>query len=231
MISYHHINPLRSILLLTSILLGVQCIFGQSALQEFKKILNVYSQEGTNLQYRLSYAHFEGKSKSANDTMSVLLTQNGGNYLMKASTFEWLKEGSKLLWVDHEKQQMVLQNANANVGSFTLDQLEQMIQNEGYQLVAHLLNKGTKVLRLSDPESPEQSIEIIYDPKTYFIFRTVIQSVDDEEGESNTKLVISYQDYQIKKGAFPWSMKNYFSESSKQRQINKRYRNYSLQVL
>lgn len=231
MLHTHLIHIKRSRLGFILLLLGTNMLLGQSALQEFKKIVDNYRREGVNLEYRLRYAYFAGKAKLPSDTVSIAFTQNGNNYRMKAKDFEWLKEGNRLLWVDHENQQMVLQNAKANAGSFTLDQLEQMIVQEGFQISGHWQNKGLKLLRLSNPDAPGQSIEMAYDPKTYFIFQTVIQNEDPESAANNSRLVISYQDYQLKKGGFTWSMKQYFIEAGKQRQVSKRYRAYALQVI
>ncbi len=208
-------------------------LYGQTALQELKHILEQYRKDKVNLDYRLTYAYYTGKTQVPTDTISMWLTQNGADYHLKAKGFEWIKEGDQLLWVDHEKHEMVLQSteqATANA-SHSLDQLEKMALSGEYKMGKYTNGKGDKNIVLTHEEDPDTNLEITYDPKTFFILRTVAHYPNEDEPTQNVKVVTLYRNYKLQAGIFVKRLKNYLSLTGKQYKVTKRYSRYVLQVI
>lgn len=204
------------------LLLGIpRELQAQRGAQELQKIVQFYRQAGKNLSFVVHYAYFENNRPKAVDTLSVRFTQNGTNYHMRGPDFEWLKVGPEILWVDHSLNQMILQkpgtdaensSAKATIGP---EQIAQMVQDQGLSVQAYQMARNQAGLRISDPANPGTKIDLAYDPNTHCLLKMTIEESHLEEGdaaETNTRISASYSKYLIKKGTFPWALKQFVTK-------------------
>ena len=73
---------------------------------DLARIKAMYSQEGL-LSYAMTYRLFAPNETVAKDSLKGSLTLSGHDYHAKIATLEYLKEGNRLLYIDHDAQQIV----------------------------------------------------------------------------------------------------------------------------
>lgn len=229
-----------SICLLCLLLLGTSReLKAQRGAEELQKIVQFYQRAGQNLSFVVHYAYFENNKPKAEDTLSVRITQNGSDYRMRGQDFEWLKTGKELLWIDHSQEEMILQNFQvdaANKDQKTIDpaQIAQLVQTQGLNIQPFKMAKNQSGLRITDPEKPGFKVELSYDPQSHCLFKMSMEDSEIEEGaaaETSTRISAVYSDYQLKKGTFPWSLKQYVQKTKQGLGPAKAYQNYTLQTL
>ncbi len=214
--------------------------WAQHGAEELQKIVAFYRQPGRNISYRVHYTYFENQQSKPVDTMSIHLTQNGLDYHMKGLDFEWLKIGSELLWIDHSIEEMVLLNAKSALPAtqekiIGPEQVAQLVQEQGLRIQAFRMPKNQAGLRIVDPIDENFKLDLIYDPNSHCLLRLTLEQADmAEEGEASetfTKISAVYSQYQIQKGAFYKSLKQYVIRTKRGVIPSKTYSNYRVQTL
>lgn len=214
--------------------------WAQRGAEELQKIVAFYREAGRNLSFRVQYAYFEDQQPKPIDTMSVYLTQNGFDYRMSGSDFEWLKIGDDLLWIDHAIEEMVLFNnrsvaPTAQLKTVGPEQVAQLVQEEGLSIQAFKMPKNQAALRITDPGNANFKLELIYDPNTHCLLRLTFEQADlideSDANETFTKISAVYSQYHIQKGAFSRSLKQYLTRTKSGLTPSKTYANYRVQTL
>jgi hypothetical protein len=222
------------------LLLGfAQELLAQRGAEELQKIVQFYRQAGQNLSFAVRYAYYENQQPKVVDTLSIRMTQNGADYRMLGPDFEWLKVGKALLWVDHNQEQMVVQNSKAEGATkgqkvIGPEQVAQLVQAEGLSIQTYQISRSQAGLRITDPENPGYKVELSYDPQSHCLLKMSLEETTTEEGEAtetSTRINAVYSDYQLKKGDFPWSFKQFVQQTKKGISPTKTYQNYSIQTL
>lgn len=230
----------RSILFCLLTLGLVQASLAQRGIEELQKIVQFYQQAGRNLSFEVQYAYFEDQNPKPTDTLRIKFTQNGANYRMRGSGFEWLKIGEEVLWIDHELDEMVLQNARGkeNSGQIkTVDpaQIAQWVQERALQIQTYKTGHNQATMRILNPDDPGFKIELNYDPSSHCLFKMNLeQSEIAEEGdaaESHIRISAQYRHYVLEKGDFPYLFKQYFIRSKNSVIPIKSYQNYRVETL
>lgn len=229
-----------SIFLMYLLLLGhSQELKAQRGVEELQKIVQFYRQSGKNLSFVVHYAYFENNRPKAEDTLSVRFTQNGSDCRMQGSDFEWLKIGPELLWIDHHLSQMALQRPGTEAGNnapkntIGPEQIAQMVKEQGLSVQSYQMAKKQAGLRITDPINPGLKIELAYDPSTHCLLKLTLEDEQQEEGdaaETHTRIVAHYSDYQIKKGGFPWTIKQFVSKGKNGLVPAKAFHDYKVEM-
>ena len=75
---------------------------------ELQKLAQNYKAT-TSISYNMAYTYYNGHDgKVAGDVATGFYQQQGNKYYCKAGTVEYLYDGKKLLYIDHEDQEIAL---------------------------------------------------------------------------------------------------------------------------
>ncbi len=139
---------------------------------DLARIKTAYNQAGT-VSCKMTYQLFAPSATQAADSMTGSLTMLGRDYYFKIGQVEYLQEGNRFLYIDHESRQMMLfSRAKSNTDPTNSGQIASLLDKGG--VVAEVQNIGSKQrkLILETEQSSIENVEIWYNTDNYFIEKT-----------------------------------------------------------
>lgn len=202
---------------------------------ELQKLAQKYKST-TSISYNMAYTYYNGyEGKVAGDVATGFYQQQGNRYYCKAGTVEYLYDGKKLLYIDHEDQEIALRQMSKkpNPPSFTPGQLEEMCKQTNTRITGFDAPGKLNGLELYFEEgSPASRITIIFDPVSYLISSASIftmQPSEEWDGEpQQVRIEVRFSDYETSKKGFSHDINNYVTESKGKYSPVKNYKGYSM---
>ena len=120
-----------------------------------------------------TYLLFAPSSNRTADSMTGHLTLFGNDYHFKIAHFEYLQQGERLLYVDHENHEMqVFKTAKSNANASNAGQIATLLDREGVATSVKNLGGNKRKLTWDAAQAGISNIEIWYNTDNYFIERT-----------------------------------------------------------
>ena len=192
---------------------------------DLARIKAMYSQEGL-LSYAMTYRLFAPNETVAKDSLKGSLTLSGHDYHAKIATLEYLKEGNRLLYIDHDAQQIVVLPLSKNASNpLEAGTLAGVLESENIAAEVQNLGGNRRLMTLEMPQSGVAKMDVWYSTDNYFIERTRTVLAANEA-------VIDVQYTQIKrqKGKLARSITYYAVLKNKKYTPTERFKNYKITV-
>jgi hypothetical protein len=225
--------PMRAVLTILW-MVSVWALSAQGTI-ELQKLAEKYKLM-TSISYNMTYTYFIGyEGKVADDVSSGFYQQQGDKYYCKAGTVEYLFDGKRLLYIDHEDKEIAVRKMQdrPTPPSFTPGQLEEMCKQTNTRLEGFDAPGKLRGLELYFEEgSPASRISIVYDPATYLITSAnifTLQPSEEWDAEpQKVRIEVRFSDYKTSKKDFPYDIKSYVIESKGKFSPVKGYKGYSM---
>lgn len=190
------------------------CLQAQNPYTEFDKIVEMYSSKAY-LSFDIQYFYYENlEAELPADSALVQLVKKNNDYYSAIGGVEQLHVEDTDLIIDHNDQKIMLKKAENNTldAASVLDQFKIMAKTFGLHLNIEILNANSQKLVFSAPEASNTIIELVYNKQNYLLESAYMQ-IELAEGNghpfNNTKMRLSYQNYDRKDKPFPYSLAQY----------------------
>ena len=192
---------------------------------ELTQIKTAYSQAG-QVSCKMMYRLYAPSTTRAADSLSGSLTMFGNDYHFKVAHFEYIKEGSLLLYVDHQAHELVLLNTGQNGGNpVDAGILASMLDKEGVATTLQNLGGKQRKLSLDMPQSGIENVEVWYTTDTYFVGHTRLKL------SANQAIVdVQYSQYNQQKVKKMPSIKQFAVLKNKKYTASAAFKQYKLSV-
>jgi hypothetical protein len=192
---------------------------------DLARIKTAYSQAGV-VSCKMTYQLFAPDATQAADSMMGSLTMLGSDYHFKIGQFEYLQQGNRFLYIDHEAQSMMLfHRAKSHTDPTNSGQIASLLDNGG--VVAEVQNIGGKQrkLILEPAQSAVENVEIWYNTDSYFIekTRTVL-------AQNKAVLEVKYGQIKQPKTGFSYSISSFTVLKNKKYAPTDKYKGYKIKV-
>jgi hypothetical protein len=192
---------------------------------DLARIKAAYSQAGT-VSCKMTYLLFAPSATQATDSMVGLMTLFGSDYHFKIAHFEYIQQGDRLLYLDHEAHEMILFKANrATNDPKNAGQITSTLEQEGVAKDLKNLGGNKRKLTLDPLMADANNIEIWYNTNTYFIerLRTVLP-------QNKAVLDIKYGQINHEKGGLKTAIATYAVFKNKKYTPTEKFKNYKFRV-
>lgn len=194
---------------------------------DLARIKAAYNQAGA-VSCTMTYLLFAPSATQPTDSMMGSLMLFGTNYHFKIAHFEYVQQGDRLLYVDHDAKEMLLFTAaKSNTDPTNAGQLATLLDRGG--VATALQNLGgnhRKITVNAAPQSGTSNVEIWYTTDTYFIerTRTVLP-------QNKAVLDIKYGAFSREKGGMTASIAAYTVLKNKKYTPTEKFKSYKIKVM
>lgn len=196
----------------------VACVpsWSQTAEQELYKVLDQLINT-RQLYFENQYLYYEKGSKMPSDTLDGVFQRNGSSQFIQMGQLEVLEMGPLVVSADHEDRVVAAQSAE---GQGNLNELVDAEKLKGLldtreAKVQYVVGKGDpKAIAIIDPERPDDSLIIVYDPTGWVIKEATITTDDPFadpyiENVEKVTIVVRYLNFTTAPRAFPYKIEQY----------------------
>jgi hypothetical protein len=189
-------------------------------------IKTAYNKAGV-VSCKMTYQLYAPSANTAADSMTGNLTLSGGNYHFKIAHFEYLQQGSRLLYVDHEAREMLIYTAAKNQPDGTnAGQLATILDRQGVATSIQNLGGNRRKLTFDAAQAGVQNVEMWYNTDTYFIERT--RTVMPQ---TNGILEVKYGQFNREKSGFKYAISSFAVLKNKKYEPTGKYKGYTVKVM
>jgi len=210
--------------------------YGQNAhFETLQKINDALTPEGIILGYEADFSYFDQlASTQPSSTMKIKTIIGKGHYWAKFEAYELFGDGQWHCMLDHHSKTITLTGAkqrNAVPGA-DLAAFVELAKEQHLQLKAFNPAGRYKGLRFEAPEHSKTKIDLIYEPDTYYLNKSIIKiEVDNPDIQlefNHCKIAASYSNYRKIEGEFPYSLTHFLKKTSHGFQPAAAYAGYQL---
>lgn len=194
---------------------------------DMARIKAAYNQAGA-VSCKMTYLLFAASATQPTDSMTGVLTLLGANYHFKIAHFEYVQQGDRLLYVDHDAREMsVFTAVKSNTDPTNAGQLATLLDRGGTATALQNLGGNHRKITLNAPQAgTSNNVEIWYDTDTYFIKRTRTSLP-----QNNAVLDIKYGAFSREKGGMTTSIAAYAVLRNKKYTPTDKFRSYKIKVM
>ena len=193
---------------------------------DLARIKAAYNQAGV-VSCDLTYHLFAPSANQAQESMTGNLTMFGNDYHFKIAHFEYIQQGNRLLYIDHEAHEMLVFNsAKSTLDPTNSGQIATILDREGVATALQNLGGNRRKLTIDAAQSGINNVDIWYNTDTYFIehTRTIVP-------QTNGAVEVQYGQITREKGAFPFSISTFAVLKNKKYAVTDKFKGYTVKVM
>lgn len=182
---------------------------------------------------KIVYQLLDKEMKNAVEELTGVFTQYKKDYHLQMGPYEFLKIEDKLLRIDHEDKKAILYNdAKPFIDANDFASFTELLNETGVIGEVEKINEQEHSLFLELPEGgSSHNIQLWYNTGDFLIKKMEMEVNDPFEGDETMVLRVLYNDTQVEKSKFPYSMKSYIKTKKKQISLSDSFKGYTLEVI
>lgn len=204
------------ILLTIPILLVCLSLHSQTAEQDLHNVLDKLI-NSHQLYFENQYLYYEKNSKTPSDTLDGVFHRNGSEQFIRMGQVEMLEADALIVTADHEDRVVSAQGAEneGNISELIDAQNLKGLLDSREAKVQYVPGKGNmKAVSITDPERPDDTLIILYDPAGWTIREAKLTTDDpfaDPYSEEIQKvtIIVRYLNFTTSPKAFPYKTGQY----------------------